>query len=97
KGNFRSPLAAQIRVRSHRVVEKLEAQDIESVRPSTRIEDIARQHRIEIETGEVDPQRAKEQEIEFRVVCRLADCRILEKAPERLHFRSIERGKVPDF
>ena len=90
----RASLPTKIRVRCHRMVEKLETQHIEPMRAATGIEDIARQHRVEVQSGELNAQAAKQQQVELRVVASLADRRVLEHIPKQFHFRRVERRKI---
>ena len=76
------------------MVEKLETQHIEAMRAATWIQDIARQHRVEVQSGELNAQAAKQQQVELRVVPSLAHRGILEHIPKQFHFRRVERRKI---
>src|SRR5439155_17248867 len=72
------PLAAELLEARHPMVEEFEGEQIQAVRASPRIEHIAGDHRIEIETTQVDPGTPKGVGVVLAVVRGLANRRVLE-------------------
>src|ERR1700694_5539754 len=76
------------------MVEELERQHVQAVGTASGIEHITREHRIEIQTGEIYSHTAQHQEIVLRILRCLADSRISQQISERLHLPRVERRKI---
>ncbi len=76
------PLTAQRLIRRHRVLQELEGQYVEPVRPPSGVEHITRQHGVELDAPNRHPGAAQHQNVELGVLPRLGDGRILEQGAE---------------
>ena len=76
------------------MIEELETEYIESMRPPSWIEHVARKHCIEVEPSQLNSETAQEQQIELGIVGRLADRRVLQQIAKRLHLWCVERREI---
>ena len=89
-------LAAQFVVAGHRDAEELDRERVERVRAPARVEHVAREHRVEIESLQRHAGAAQHEEVILGVVRGLAHGRILEQRAQRLHRLREERREIHD-
>src|SRR5687768_15698766 len=78
------------------MVEKLEGEHIETVRSSPGVEYVTGEHGIEVQAAYLDPQLAKCEHVELRVVCDFRHRGILQKIAQRCHLAGCDRREVAD-
>jgi hypothetical protein len=78
------------------MVEKFERENIKAVGTTTRVENVARKHGIEIQAMKHDPYAPQRQQVIFAILRSLPDRRVLEETTQRFHFRGVEGGQIPN-
>src|SRR5262249_32984674 len=87
-------LTAEVFDAGHLVVEELEREQVEPVRPTAWIQHVAGNHRVEVDASQRDTRDAKRQQIELRVLRRLLDARVFQERLEWRGLRAIDRRQV---
>lgn len=65
------------------------------MRAAAGIQNVAGQHRVEVETGQIHPRTPQDEQIVLGILGRLPDGWIFQKASERFHLRRIEWREIP--
>ncbi|MEY3701301.1 MAG: hypothetical protein RI891_593, partial [Gemmatimonadota bacterium] len=85
EGNLLLPLPAELVVPRHRDAEELDGECVDGVRAAARVEDIARQHRVEVEPINRDPRPPEHEEIVLRMMRDLPHRRVREERTQWRH------------
>ena len=80
-------LAGELVVPCHWQVQELDRERIEGMRTTPGIEQVARQHRVEVKASEYDSGAPQHQQVVLCVVRGLSDLRVGEQRAQRLHLR----------
>src|SRR5687767_9966883 len=72
----RAPLAAELRVGRHRVIEKFQSEYIQAMRTAAGVENVAGKHGIEIEAPDVHTCFSQNEQVVFRILSGLPDAGI---------------------
>src|SRR5690606_35834985 len=88
------PLTRQLLVADGAVLEVLHRQGVQVMFAAARIEEVAGDHRVELQPPQLDPRAAEDQEIVFEVLPDLPDAFILQQFDQRTKLVGENSGEV---